>query len=204
MLAKQVKYTHQETARFEAYFEKPVKKRKRGRPKKRKRTKKKKASTQHLQHLPKVVPKRKSAKKSKARKRLFGKCEGIVNEDKQRDRCRINWDAEPHLSRREKLAQSWINKNDLYKVGDSFAFFCQREAIDRNVLKRYIKKKETGTKPKRRGRPTHLSESVMRHICESKFIAILFFCFIFLQIVHRVTPTTNSCGATRRTIWRSS
>ena len=203
MLAKKV-YTHQEKATFAAYFQQPDKKRKRGRPKKRKRKKKCTNSA-----CAKSGAEIERGEKKKARRRLFAKCQAVVNADKQRDRCRINWDVEPHKSHRDKLAQSWLHKNDLYEEGESFGMFCKRQAIDRNVLKRYLQKTEAGTASTRRGRPTFLSESVMRHICESTFISFFFLFFVVVVVVFPADyssrlPITNSCGATRRTVWGSS
>ena len=80
---------------------------------------------------------------------------------------RINWDVEPHFSLRKRIADSWQNKNDLYAKGDNMYRFCKRVHMARATLCRYLKKLKNGVQnPSKRGRKTHLSESVMRHICE--------------------------------------
>ena len=167
---KMLAYSNQDRTRFKKYFCEQERKKKRGRPRKRKRKQKKtKTSTSTI----KTVPKRSAKKKKKARRRLFAKLNAVAEKAKREDLCRINWDIEPHKSHRERVAQSWLEKNDLYKEGESFGFFCKKHVIDRNVLRRYLESKETGKKSNKRGRPTHLSESVMRHVCEGQFFFVL-------------------------------
>jgi len=87
-------------------------------------------------------------------------------------KCRINWDKEPHYSLRQRIADSWILKKDLWTKGETLRKFCERMNMSRPVLHRYLSKRKQelkdGTKSKayKRGRKTHLSESVMRHVCE--------------------------------------
>ena len=91
---------------------------------------------------------------------------------KQQNNSRINWDVEPHCTLRNRIADSWIKKEDLYATNDTLNKFCTRCEFSRAVLMRYLptrRKQLAGEAVKsrrKRGRPTHLSESVMRHICE--------------------------------------
>ena len=84
-------------------------------------------------------------------------------------RRRTNWDREQNAAIRARLADAWEDKNDLYEQGESFNKFCTRNGIDRNVLRRFLDNRKRGDPPKKRGRPTLLSEDVMRHLAERKF-----------------------------------
>ena len=99
---------------------------------------------------------------------------------------RVNWDVAPFCSRRKRFADSWTNKNDLYCKGDSFGKFCIKTNIDRNVLRRYLagkykKEQESGQASKdQRGRPSFLTASVMRHLCEGWYL-FCYACYVIQQ-----------------------
>ena len=101
---------------------------------------------------------------------------------KKRSGTRVNWDEEPHFSLRKRVADAWINKEDLYVTGDSLYSFCERTTVSRAVLTRYLPRRrkeiEDGiTIPAgKRGRPAHLSESVQRHVCEGSN------CIVYIKI----------------------
>ena len=104
----------------------------------------------------------------KEKERLDARLEGTLAKRPRGPSMRINWDLPQNFKLRRRLADSWTNKNDLYVAGDSFGAFCTKTAIDRNVLKRYLQGKylKSNQLSSRRGRPTLLAESVMRHLCE--------------------------------------
>ena len=158
-------------AAFEAYFAPP---KKRGRPSKKRR-------------------KRKTAKKAKEAattndtsvgKMVHNKLEGHVAKKVRQKSKRTNWDVGAAKELRERLAQSWTARNDLYNEGETFAAFCERNGINRHVLKRFLDRPED-KQPGSRGRPTLLSNSVMRHLCESKSLCNACF-FFFLHAYHMI------------------
>ena len=163
-------YNDADSAAFVSFF---VKSRKRGRPKKKK----------SKRGRPKKTVDNKTGKQCmvdmtvKAAPQLDAKLEKQVQASRaarKNVRARVNWDIEPHATLRNRIADSWIKKKDLYVKGETMCAFCTRTNFSRAVLGRYIPQRkkflEGGAKemppPKKRGRPTHLSESVMRHICE--------------------------------------
>ena len=104
---------------------------------------------------------------SKSSDGLRATLEGVVAKGLRGKSVRTNWDVGESRALRARLAQSWLSKSDLFdNPEDSFQRFCQKNGIPRNVLRRYLDKKKAGESPKKRGRPTLLSEDVMRHICE--------------------------------------
>ena len=100
--------------------------------------------------------------------------EGLVAMNSRKKSRRTNWDKPENAALRTKLAESWLGKKELYRAGETFCRFCERNGIDRNVLSRFIARKNTGVAPKKRGRPTKLSEDVIRHLCEGWYW--VFFC----------------------------
>ena len=107
----------------------------------------------------------------KAKAQLEATLEGCIESEKNKSKTRINWDLPENAARRQKIANSWTCKNDLYRAGDSYHRFCNRCDISRTVLTRFLEKQEYeakhGKQEKRgRGKPTLLPESVMRHVCE--------------------------------------
>ena len=105
---------------------------------------------------------------------------------KQEKKVRVNWDVPPHCDLRKRIADSWIKKEDLYAKDETMHSFCQRCNFSRAVLVRYLRRRRRelagdDIEPaKKRGRPTHLSESVMRHICEGKVFELFFICELFV------------------------
>ena len=165
--------------RFEKYFETPPVKRGRGRPK---GVKKKKTSGR-----PKIIcidcegpstPKQTMLSRTpsktidltvKQAEELDARLEGSVEKKKREQTHRINWDDAKHAPLRKRIADSWMQKNDLYCAGDSFGRFYIKMHIHRNVLKRYLDGKYLGDKVKSRGRPSLLCKNVMQHLCEGAF-----------------------------------
>lgn len=162
---------------FNSFFTKP--KAKAGRPKKRKRGRpknKQPKSTTCAQTTMKVID-----LTVKEKQQLDAAVEGTIAAAKQQPEViRINWDREGNKQIRARIADSWCGKKDLYRAGESFTLFCQRNNISRNVLKRFLElrlkhdcdkarsKKQRRPRPtrKKRGRPALLSKSIMRHLCE--------------------------------------
>ena len=99
---------------------------------------------------------------------LDARLEGVVareqrgHSDKQK---RINWDTPANAALRERIARSWIYKNDLYNKGECFKNFCIRSGISRTVLIRFLGRPQ-GPEQRGRGRPPFLTEDQMRHLCE--------------------------------------
>ena len=152
---------------FERYFTPPQPARKkRGRPKKKRRNREAKPE-------PAVVDLSSSLSK-RQRDELKSKLKGAIATATRKPAVRVNWDVGACAVLRERLAQSWLQKNDLFEAGDSFARFCTKNGISRTVLKRYLANKKSGQPAKKRGRKTLLSESVIRHICEG--MVLFFFC----------------------------
>ena len=108
---------------------------------------------------------------------LQARIEGAVAKAKQTpviNLVRINWDLPENAQLRERLADSWVNKQDLYKQGESLTRFAQRNGIDRNVLQRFLQHKHGKNKNNlpQRGRRAYLSRSVIHHLCEGKCISM--------------------------------
>ena len=80
--------------------------------------------------------------------------------------CRTNWDTPKFSAIRDRIANSWVDKTDLYRDGESYQRFCIRCGISRNVLTRYLQNKKGKFTGKKRGRPSLLSRSIMVHLCE--------------------------------------
>ena len=98
---------------------------------------------------------------------LQAELEGAVAKA-NRNKCqRINWDTPENSALRQRIADSWTSKNDLYVDNTwSYGKFCLSTGIDRNVLLRHLTKQKAKAPTKQRGRKALLSESVMRHIIE--------------------------------------
>ena len=156
-------YDREDKERFYNYFLKPPAKR--GRPKKKKRrggrprkkTGKKEASQTMIDGVDSLTPKQKAD--------LDARLEEALKQTKTNTQKRINWDLPDNAKLRQRIADSWTNKNDLYEDGETFSKFCKRVGIDRNVLTRFLKRDPKKAR-KKRGRPSQLTESVMRHLCE--------------------------------------
>jgi hypothetical protein len=167
-------YDAEDKKRFRGYFIKPPVKR--GRPTKKKNTrgrpskKAKQPSQSRMVHdlttdgdgSVDLVPKDKDD--------LDARLEGMLaraKRDSDSKQKRTNWDTPVNAALRERIARSWINKNDFYKKGESFVKFCTRCGISRTVLLRFLQKpKDNDGQSKNRGRPSFLTEDQMRHICE--------------------------------------
>ena len=100
------------------------------------------------------------------------KVDGLLATARRTQVTRVNWDSPKNAALRERIRKSWESKSDLYKQGDSFSKFCVRNAINRHVLLRYMKRKESGEPAKKRGRKTLLSMDVMRHLCEGQLLIL--------------------------------
>ena len=157
-------YDREDKERFYNYFLKPPAKR--GRPKKKKRrggrprkkTGVKKASQTMIDgNVDALTPKQKAD--------LDARLEEALKQTKANTQKRINWDLPDNVKLRQRIADSWTRKNGLYEDGETFSKFCKRVGIDRNVLTRFLKRDPKKTR-KKRGRPSQLRESVMRHLCE--------------------------------------
>ena len=96
---------------------------------------------------------------------LDARLEEALKQTKPNTQKRINCDLPDNVKLRQHIADSWTNKNGLYEDGETFSKFCKRVGIDRNVLTRFLKRDPKKTR-KKRGRPSQLRESVMRHLCE--------------------------------------
>lgn len=170
---KLLQYDDGSKRQFETYFIKPKKrgrpknKKKRGRPKaKVVKTKKKQTMMQESESGHAAAPIDLTAKQQDE---LDARLEGTVAKCSRRQRLqRINWDAPDYSELRQIIADSWVKKHNLYSQGESFGRFCHRMGIDRNVLKRYLSGKYVRPELRKvkRGRPSLLTESVMRHLCE--------------------------------------
>ena len=169
-------YSDADKKQFASFF---IRKRKRGRPKKKKRGRPRKQpeltkNKNETQCMVDLTPKAADSLDARLEKAVKASRAAIKNHA-----TRTNWDKEPHFSLRQRVADSWILKNDLWIKGEPLRKFCERTNVSRPVLCRYLpkRKKELKTgiseKPSKRGRKTHLSESVMRHICEGE-LYILF------------------------------
>ena len=182
--SKELKYGEQDKPSFKAYFLKP--KKKAGRPKKRKRgrpakkAKKKNADNAKQRTLQTDANTVDLTKHGSAV--LGAHLEGSIEAEKREQKFRINWDDKDHAPLRKRYADSWMNRNDLFREGESYAMFCKRCAINRNVLSHYMLLQKIGAgvekagtkKPvsmkKSRGRPSLLPKNIMRHICEGTFL----------------------------------
>ena len=178
---KLLQYDAQSKKAFADYFLKPqTKKRKRGRPKKRKRGRRKQV------HVDLTKPQKQTMMDSagnevidlltrKDKDDLDARLEGNLRKNARSNQKRINWDKGVHAEFRKQCADSWFKRNDLYKEGESFNRFCKRCGIDKGVLRRYMKSKYIkNCLTKKRGRPSLLPMSVMKHLCEGIYCLFLF------------------------------
>lgn len=167
-------YDREEKKRFRDFFSKPPAKR--GRPKKKKNSgvgRPKKKATQPSQTMM-VHDLTKDGAESvdlvtKEKADLDARLEGFVAREKreQSKQKRTNWDKPANAAMRERIARSWVHKNDLYNKGESFQKFYRRCGISRAVLIRFLSKpKDCDQQSKSRGRPSFLSKDQMRHVCE--------------------------------------
>jgi hypothetical protein len=167
----QLQYDKREKSKFKKYFFKP--KAKRGRPPKKKRKRKRGRPKKQEQPIKAKQTMMSSTGNevvdltAKDKDDLDARLEGTLQSMKRGRRERINWDKGQPALHRKRCADSWFKSADLFEPGESFGHFCKRMAIDRNVLKRYLKGKYLEQHlAKRRGRPSLLSVSVMTHLCE--------------------------------------
>ena len=163
---------------FEDFFNRPKKrgrpkKKKRGRPKKKQKACKSKKKQTQIIDLTANNGTDKHGNVKKGGIVLKARLEGVIATEANHDNspaARINWDTPENSARRKRFADSWTHQNDLYRPGDSFQNFCNRCAIHRNVLKRFLIGKyqveEVGPTKQGRGKPSLLSKTVMRHLCE--------------------------------------
>ena len=207
-----MKYDRESIARFETYFVPP--KPKPGRPRKKKRGRPKLETTpaekkQCMINLADAGDNSTIDLTQKDLDQLDARLEGVVSRAKRDAEKRINWDVDPYCTLRKNIADSWVNKNNLYTFGDSFNRFCWKMGIDRNVLKRYLNgkyKKGADEKQKTRGRPTQLSPSVMRHLCEGNYtLCVMLFHNCMSHIIFCVSTVVKfhddrSEGLTRQTV----
>ena len=179
---RQLQYDDKSKKQFESYFEKP--KAKRGRPKKSKKRKRgRPKNVVDLTSTPKqtmmdeedvdnLVPKDKEE--------LDARLEGTLRScERSGPVKRVNWDVGEPAVYRLRCADSWMKSTDLFKEGESYHRFCQRCGINRNVLKRFLKGKYLLNNSNTRGRPSLLSSTVMRHLCEG---LCMLFLFVFVMI----------------------
>ena len=153
-------YDREDKKRFVNYFIKPPAKR--GRPKKKKVVgrprkavvKKKESQTMMGVSVDDLTPKQQAnldARLEEACKQSKASKQSKLNKQQ-----RTKWDLPDNAKLRQRIASSWT---------ETFNKFCQRVGIKRNVLNRFLERNPNKTR-KKRGRPTLLSESVMRHLCE--------------------------------------
>lgn len=170
----QMEYDPKSKKQFVSYFKKPPAKR--GRPKK-KQSKAGRPRKQQTEKRPKQTMMSESGMSPevidltpKSTEDLDARLEAELQRLLAEKTTRVNWDKSPNLELRERIARSWKTKTDLWIQGESFSKFCRRTGISRAVLNRYLNQKqkedEDCASKKGRGRPTLLSESVMRHLCE--------------------------------------
>lgn len=136
-----MQYDSNSIKRFQDYFVPPKPKAGRRRKKKRGRPKRAATPVQKKQCMINLADEDDTidlTQTPKDRDQLDARLEGVVNRSKRSPDERINWDVEPYFSIRKNIADSWVNKNNLYTYGDSFNKFCIKMGIDRNVLKRYM------------------------------------------------------------------
>ena len=161
--------------KFEQYFVQPPKKR--GRPKKKKRGRPKKMSPQECDSLEKQTMMTQDEPNVidltfKELDELDARLEGTIRDMHLpvAKKNRINWDSPKYFELRKRFADSWTDKNDLFKEGESFTKYVKRCDIDRNVLKRYMKGKYITDREIARDRKTLLPVHVMRHLIEGIFL----------------------------------
>lgn len=163
--------------KFKRYFTPPEPPKRRGRPKKKRRKNTK------TDNKAAGVTGKKAGLSARASNELKASLAGVVQAGFKEKAKRINWDVGANKLHRERCADSWENKNDLYDEGDSLRRFCKKNGIDRKVLQRFMESRTSGAQPKKRGRPAFLSESVMRHLVERKLLCFVnnivpnIFCF---------------------------
>ena len=169
---KLLQYDDGSKEQFETYFIKP---KKRGRPKNKKKRGRPKAKVVKAEKKQAMMQQSESGHEgapidltAKQKDELDARLEGTVAKSRRQKLQRINWDAPDYSELRQMIADSWVKKNNLYSQGESFGRFCHRMGIDRNVLKRYLNGKYVRPELRKvkRGRPSLLTESVMRHLCE--------------------------------------
>ena len=174
-----LQYNDAEKQNFKQYFLQPQKK---GRPKKRKRGRPKKKKAIDLTNC--APSSKDTVDLTQHGKAVLGAhLEGAIETERREETKRVNWDDKEHAALRKRYAASWLNKNDMYRRGESYNLFCKRCAIPRSVLSRFMLLQKIGaqapaacSKPvtkRGRGRPSLLPKDVMRHICEG---AILITC----------------------------
>lgn len=179
--SKGLQYGEADKQSFKSYFLKP--KKKVGRPKKRKRGRPAKKGKKPVAKQSTLQTESNTVDLTKHGSAVLGaQLEGAIEAEKRDEKQRINWDDKVHAPLRKRYADSWVNRNDLFREGESFALFCERCAINRNVLSRYMLLQKIGAsetvknqkKPvsmkKSRGRPSLLPRSIMQHICEGMFL----------------------------------
>ena len=176
---KKQPYTAVEQCRFVKFFAKPP--RKRGRPKKKKVLRGKHA--RDVKKTKRTEEIKAAQSKAKEKAVLQADLEGTIAIEKHTmgRRSRINWDTPENKRRRERIANSWSQKGDLYRAGESFARYCARVGIHEGSLRRFLKA-DGAYVTKKRGRKTLLTESVMRHICEGNDVLLCVIVIRFLIV----------------------
>ena len=182
-------YNAKDKEHFMQYFiPKKAQKKKRGRPKKRKsnNTKPKKNTSKTKKQQDARASQTLLLNASQTLLNVNAKLEGVARQERRVVTTRVNWDLPGNKEERERMTTSWLNKNDLYRKGDSFRRFCVRCGIHESVLRRYLKRLRNEEPPKKRGRKTLLPESVMRHICEGVYCCLYAYCLLcdFVCIYH--------------------
>ena len=163
---RKLSYSKKDKDAFQKFFQPP--KRKVGRPRKKKRARRGKNAQKLQKRKTKKAGQRLIDMTVASSKKLTKAIDNKLAATNREPTTRINWDLPENAQYRSRCADSWENKDDLYVPGDSMSAFCFRNAIDRKVLSTFIKKRGAGILPKQRGRPTLLSQSVMKHLCESE------------------------------------
>ena len=173
-----LQYSNRDVKEFRNYFGEP--KKKRGRPKKKKGKaksgRKKKKGKQITIDLTTTENVRTTARRD-------AEMAGLVQMHSRTTLSRTNWDKPENAELRMRLAESWVEKKDLYRAGETFYRFCMRNGIDRNVLSRFIARQKQGIPPKKRGRKTILSEDVIKHLCEGGFFSVRVVLHACMQLV---------------------
>ena len=193
-MSRILRYTPLEKQAFMDFFHaaESAAKRKAGRPKKKKRGRPPQAIKPEATAAPAVTKKR--YKSVLTRNEL-----GALAMGRKMQRKRVNWDKPGPRQHRQRCANSWRTKSDLYREGESFTNFCYRVGIHWNTLRRFLK--ATKDKPavtKKRGRKAFLSQETMEHICEGKidcdcmhFHLYCFACVVFRFIIEQIN---NACS----------
>ena len=174
--SEEMQYDACSVRKFQEYFLQPAKKR--GRPKKKKRGRPKKMSPEECAALEKQTMMQQQEPGEvidltvKQREQLDARLEGTIRDLHLpvKKKAHINWDSPKYFELRKRFADSWTDKNDLYKEGECFGKFVKRCGIDRNVLRRYMKGKYKSDREIARGRKTLLPVHVMRHLIEGLYL----------------------------------